>query len=103
MSRGYLHGAQQPGRAAPPATIDDTRADGRTWRPDQTHAVRVRLRRCASRACRDTFRERPRAGLAHIARRGAWFRDRARPPRARTNSSLHAARRARLARAVEYV
>ena len=87
-------GKTDPEAPRAPAAVDDSRADGHAGRHHPAHAAGVRLRRCAARACRDSLRERARAGVEHAARRRARLRDRAGPARPGTHPPLHAARSA---------
>ena len=86
----HLHGQDRPGRAAPPAAVDDPGADGHARRHGQAHAHGLRLRRRPARPRRDPLRERPRAGGEPAAGRGPRLRDRPGPAGAGAHPSLHA-------------
>jgi hypothetical protein len=98
-----LMGKTDPERREAQAAIDDPRADGHAGRHRRARAHGLRLRRRAPRPCGGEFRERPRAGLQHPARRRPRLRDRAGAARAGPHPPLHALDRRRRARARDHV
>lgn len=88
-----LHGPDQPGRAAPPAALDDPGTGRHPRGEDPPSAAGVRLRRRAAWPCRSAVRERAGALRERHPRRGPRFRDRPGAPRPGPHPPLHALHR----------
>ena len=88
-----LHGPDQPGRAAPPAALDDPGTGRHPRGEDPPPAAGVRLRRRAAWPCRSAVRERAGALRERHPRRGPRFRDRPGAPRPGPHPPLHALHR----------